>query len=77
MSNDGHPALAVRRRRAIAAGIAAVTTLAGALVVPAFADTTVTGGDAGTNPPVVRQSSVTVTDSLGSSVTVTVPAPKY
>jgi hypothetical protein len=52
----------VRRSRAkvakFAAGALAATALA--MIGPATATTTVTGGDPGTNPPVVRDSSVTV-----------------
>ena len=52
-------------RGVTAAGIAAVT--AAALLAPgATATTTVSGGDAGTNPPVVRGSSTTITSDMGA-----------
>jgi hypothetical protein len=49
-----------RRRRTGMAVTASATLIAGLLSAPALATTTVSGGDAGSNPPVVRQSSVPI-----------------
>jgi len=58
----------VRRSRATVAKLAAGALAAAALTMvgPATATTTVSGGDPGTNPPVVRDSSVTVTADRGA-----------
>ncbi|MDT4917222.1 MAG: hypothetical protein QOH89_1922, partial [Pseudonocardiales bacterium] len=46
--------------------LGAVGIASAALLVPANATTTVSGGDAGTNPPVVRGGSTTVTSDAGA-----------
>jgi len=52
------------RAAKIAAGALAATALA--IIGPATATTTVSGGDAGTNPPVIRNDSTVVTSSQGA-----------
>ena len=53
------------RRTSTALGVAALTTAA-ILVPAAHAATSVSGGDAGSNPPVIRGSSTTITSDTGA-----------
>jgi hypothetical protein len=53
-------------RRFALAVISVGTLLSGLLAAPADAGTTVSPSDPGTNPPVVRQNIVTVTEDLGA-----------
>jgi hypothetical protein len=52
------------RRTATGAGVAALVTAA--FLVPAGATTTVSGGDPGTSPPVIRGDSTTITEDQGA-----------